>query len=306
MPVSGGSGGADREFGRVPKGVLGPAELFGQARRRYRRRQRLQLAGIATATAFVVAVGAVSVTTGGDSARHVHLAAAGQRPSCPNAGSVSQGVNRCSDSSSTTTTPTFGRTSTTGRSVPVTTSRTSPPTNGITIPVTETTSFSSSPPAAIIAAPAVAGMTVTFDASQSSAPSGGIIRYHWNFGDGAISDAASTAHTYASPGTYRVTLTVTDNHAGSRTTSVLVTVTSPPPRAIVAQPVVSGLTVSLDGSHSSGQHLTFDWDAGDGSTPTTGPTTTFTYAHSGSYIVTLTITDASGQIDATTVQITVV
>jgi len=55
------------------------------------------------------------------------------------------------------------------------------------------------------------GEDVTFDAS-SSTPNGGIITdYSWSFGDGNTGNGKITVHAYASPGTYEVTLNVTDS-----------------------------------------------------------------------------------------------
>jgi hypothetical protein len=57
---------------------------------------------------------------------------------------------------------------------------------------------------------------VTFDASASSDPEGasggGIAGYHFDFGDGASADSPTptATHTYARPGTYSATVTVTD------------------------------------------------------------------------------------------------
>jgi PKD repeat protein len=64
--------------------------------------------------------------------------------------------------------------------------------------------------------------TVAFtDASTAS----GTATYTWDFGDGNTSTTESPTHTYASPGMYTVTLTVTDM-CGTVTTSQTVTLSS--------------------------------------------------------------------------------
>jgi DNA-binding beta-propeller fold protein YncE len=65
--------------------------------------------------------------------------------------------------------------------------------------------------------------TVAFDAAASSDPDGTVSRYDWDFGDGsgAADGGANPSHTYRVSGTYRVTLTVTDNEGCS--TSVVYT-----------------------------------------------------------------------------------
>ncbi len=64
---------------------------------------------------------------------------------------------------------------------------------------------------------------VFFNASQSTAPSGRqIVAYRWVFGDGTTSDVGPTVtkrYTTATPTTYMVTLTVTDNLGRSATSS---------------------------------------------------------------------------------------
>jgi YD repeat-containing protein len=57
--------------------------------------------------------------------------------------------------------------------------------------------------------------SMQFSSSGSFDPDGTIVSYHWNFGDGSSVNTASPAHTYAAPGLYTATLTVTDN-AGLR------------------------------------------------------------------------------------------
>jgi PKD repeat protein len=53
---------------------------------------------------------------------------------------------------------------------------------------------------------------VSFDGSASTEPDGSISSYSWDFGDKSTSGSSATPkHAYKAPGTYTVTLTVTDS-----------------------------------------------------------------------------------------------
>ena len=70
-------------------------------------------------------------------------------------------------------------------------------------------------------------LTASFDGSGSSVPGGSIASYSWDFGDGSPAGSGATPqHTYAAPGTYQVTLTVTSNQGPTSSVTHAVTVTS--------------------------------------------------------------------------------
>lgn len=81
-------------------------------------------------------------------------------------------------------------------------------------------------PEAVASADVTSGKTpllVTFDSSSSTDQDGTIVAYSWDFMDGSFSTEATPDHEFLSPGTYLVTLTVTDNQG--ETASDLVTIT---------------------------------------------------------------------------------
>src|SRR5205085_540487 len=68
-------------------------------------------------------------------------------------------------------------------------------------------------------------LTANFTDSSTDSD-GSIASRAWDFGDGATATTSSPAHTYASPGTYTVKLTVTDNGGLQNSISKPVTVNS--------------------------------------------------------------------------------
>ena len=77
-----------------------------------------------------------------------------------------------------------------------------------------------SPAASFEVVQPTAGTPVQFDASSASDVDGTIVRYDWDFGDGqtAPDGGPTPTHVYVEPGTYIVTLVVTDNEGASTAT----------------------------------------------------------------------------------------
>jgi YVTN family beta-propeller protein len=100
-------------------------------------------------------------------------------------------------------------------------------------PVTIAITPDRSPTAAFDAT--VDATTATLDGSVSSDPDGAIASYAWDFGDGqtATGSQPTVSHSYAQPGIYTVTLTVTDDEGCS------------------AETIFTGQTASCSGSPSA-------------------------------------------------------
>ena len=80
------------------------------------------------------------------------------------------------------------------------------------------------------------GVAVAFDGRVSSDDRvgefpGTIVSWQWNFGDGATASGAQVSHAFAAPGTYPVTITVTDNDGkiDAKALQIVVSGTPPPP-----------------------------------------------------------------------------
>jgi|GEM_PF-454396 len=136
--------------------------------------------------------------------------------------------------------------------------------------------------------------------SGTSSPNGGspIQSYAWTFGDGGTSNQADPVHTYVTPGTYPVTLTVT-NASGcvSPTPDSKDVIVNPKPLAdfTTDTPCQGAEMTFTDASvPNAGVIVSYFWDFGDSQTSNNPPPTTHTYAMAGIFQVKLTVTTDLG------------
>ncbi len=160
------------------------------------------------------------------------------------------------------------------------------------------------------------GNPISFSSAGSMDPDGTIQTYLWNFGDGSpTSNQPNPTHTYAAAGTFTVTLTVTDNQGAtdSDTASAMVTGGggNQPPVAEANGPysgVAGGRGIQFSSAGSmdpDGTIVSYSWDFGDGSPPSTQANPRHPYAANGTYTATLTVTDNQGGTDTDTATVTI-
>ncbi|MGR7025345.1 PKD domain-containing protein [Geodermatophilus sp. URMC 62] len=156
----------------------------------------------------------------------------------------------------------------------------------------------------------VSGSAVTVDGAGSTDADGRITSWAWTFGDGATGTGAQAGHTYAAPGTYPVTLTVTDDGGATAARTATVTIAAPPPNQPPTASFTAGTaerTASFDASASrdaDGTVTAHRWDFGDG-TSGTGVRAGHDYRADGDYTVRLTVTDDDGATATATQRVTV-
>jgi PKD repeat protein len=167
--------------------------------------------------------------------------------------------------------------------------------------------ITAAPTASFLTSPSLprAGDVVNFNASASQAATGHTIRtYAWDFGDGSpqTTTKPQTTHAYLNPGTYTVTLVVTDDVGATGVKSNPVTVASDAPIAdfsFTQSAPTSTHTMVFNSSGSSaapGRTITsYAWDFGDSLPGSSLASPTHAYTAAGSYNVTLTVTDSAGK-----------
>ncbi|MHB8604170.1 MAG: PKD domain-containing protein [Thermoplasmatota archaeon] len=172
---------------------------------------------------------------------------------------------------------------------------------------------SNQPPVAAITGFTANGLTIAASGATSIDPDGTIVSYAWDLGDATSASGANVTHTYAAPGSYNITLTVTDNQgAVGQAKFGPFAVTNPLPAAFVANagdskfvklgdPVT--LTATTFGATGA---VTYQWDTnGDNIADTSGqaisvPTTGMS---EGSHTFKVFATDSAGHTAADTVNV---
>ncbi|MEM7037219.1 MAG: PKD domain-containing protein, partial [Bacteroidota bacterium] len=119
----------------------------------------------------------------------------------------------------------------------------------------------------------------------------GIFGWDWDFGDGNVSTQTNPTHTYASPGTYTVCLTVRDQ-CGSDSTCQTVVVSCPLPTPAFSASNSFLTATFTDLSTGNGVQSWF-WTFGDGNASSL-QNPTHTYLAQGTYTVCLLVTDSCG------------
>lgn len=158
----------------------------------------------------------------------------------------------------------------------------------------------------------MAPLSANFDASASSDSDGTISQFFWDFGDSDNSTASgeTASFVYNSPGSYEVTIKVTDDEGAVSEDILTVNVQSPsepnnmPPVARINASALTGdapMTVNFDASASSDDSgiQTYNWNFGDGSSAT-GEKVSHQFTQAGNFEVTLTVNDGSLPGSATT------
>ena len=131
----------------------------------------------------------------------------------------------------------------------------------------------------------------------------GASKWYWNFGDSHAIDSTSynASHTYSAPGTYTVSLTVSNALSGCPnidTTFRVRIIQLVPNFSVSPSNGCSPLNVNFINSSNGGNVYNYNWDLGDGNTISgklpSDINPKYSYANPGLYSVKLLITDSFG------------
>ena len=164
--------------------------------------------------------------------------------------------------------------------------------------------FAVQPPPVASFTSACNGLPCSFT-DTSSTDGTQLVDWRWSFGDGASSTERNPAHAYAAPGTYTVSLTVTDDLGLTDTmTQSLVVNGRPPVASFNASCTLLSCAFTDASSDPDGTIVSWLWSFGNGygSFLKNPP---YTYAAAGTYVVSLTVTDNHGLTSTTMRTVTV-
>jgi PKD repeat protein len=140
----------------------------------------------------------------------------------------------------------------------------------------------------------------------SSDSDGIVVSRSWNFGDGSNSSATNPSHTFASAGTYNVTLTVVDDDGANDSLTRQVTVStggSNPVANFVFDCTGNVCSFRDTSTDADGTIVDWVWTFASGRTSRL-PTPNHTFANNGSHTVQLTVTDNDGRTHSRSLTVT--
>lgn len=139
--------------------------------------------------------------------------------------------------------------------------------------------------------------TVFTDASTID--TGSVVQWQWSFGDNGSATGNFPSHIYSTPGTWNVTLIVTSNYGCSDTVTQPVVVYPSPTAAFTANPSTAANTLqNVQFTDQSFTNITsWWWDFGDNSSPSLSQNPSHAWQNSGTYPITLVVTDNNGCTD---------
>lgn len=141
--------------------------------------------------------------------------------------------------------------------------------------------------------------TVTLTNTSSA----GAWNYLWDFGDGQTSTEANVGqHTYASYGTYTITLTVSNDECSAQAVTTVVINAIPPVLDFEYDPAqgCAPLTVHFTNLSQYADEGTYHWQFGNDQGTSNAINPSYTYNEPGLYSVTLTASNVTGEVSELT------
>jgi gliding motility-associated-like protein len=128
--------------------------------------------------------------------------------------------------------------------------------------------------------------------NQSTGPN---LSYHWDFGDGATSGIQNPLHTFATNGSFTISLFITDQYGCTDSVSKknLINIVTPQANFLMSDSMSKCPPLIVQFTNLTPNIVSAAWDFGDGTSATTGSPTHF-YSYAGTYTVRLTSTGPGG------------
>ena len=145
----------------------------------------------------------------------------------------------------------------------------------------------------------------TFFNNLSVANADSLISFLWDFDDGSSSVLKNPFHIYQDSGLYHVKLSVFNNKSCESDTTISFSVYPNPIASFYTDTVCSGYQRIFTNNSIpvAGSLISYFWNLGDGTGYSQQMDTTYIYSGTGTYPVTLKISDINGCIDDTTINV---